>query len=46
MRKNRMESFSDCVFSIVAMLLVIELHVPDAPTIAQALVIMLPKING
>lgn len=44
MEKNRIEAFSDGVFAVVATLLVIELKIPDAPSVWQGLIAIEPKI--
>jgi len=44
MEKNRVEPYSDCVFSIVATLLVIELKLPDTGTVFHSLGVIAPKL--
>jgi uncharacterized membrane protein len=44
MEKNRVEPYSDCVFSIVATLLVIELKLPDTGSVFHSLGVIAPKL--
>jgi len=46
MSKGRLEAFSDCVFSIVATLLILDVHLPTGAGIAAAsLRGLLPKVG-
>jgi uncharacterized membrane protein len=44
MEKNRIEPYSDCVFSIVATLLVIDLKLPDTGTVFHSLGVIAPQL--
>jgi uncharacterized membrane protein len=44
MDKNRVEAFSDGVFGFAATLLVVELRLPNGPSVHEALWVMSPKI--
>ncbi|MGA9671768.1 MAG: TMEM175 family protein [Terracidiphilus sp.] len=44
MDKNRIEAFSDGIFGVAATLLVVELRLPDAPTVAQGILLVFPKL--
>ncbi|MGH6836369.1 MAG: TMEM175 family protein [Methylocella sp.] len=44
MEKNRVEAFSDGVFGVVATLLVMDLRLPEGPSVWQDLLAIAPKI--